>query len=220
MGDAVLPNLRYDRVLHQLPDVGAECLPSRSYTRSGPGEYRKQGIGRGRGLRRHGARRASSVAGARSTTWRSSESATSCPISCTRSGDDFGISRERRFDDYRQMLQQVKPDGVYVIGPAPPHVRHLDLVPGAEAEPLHREAAGAHDPPGAVAGIPGAGETAASPRSATSAGRPPLLRPPAGGVPGAGADRARGGGVLQVRDQSGARFPRDHMMDDCTHSVG
>ena len=31
-------------------------------------------------------------------------------------GHQFGISRERRFDDYRQMLQKVKPDGVYVIG--------------------------------------------------------------------------------------------------------
>lgn len=37
-------------------------------------------------------------------------------------GDDFGISRARRFDDYRQMLQQVKPDGVYVIGQ--PHLMY------------------------------------------------------------------------------------------------
>ena len=40
------------------------------------------------------------------------------------------------------MIEETAPDGVYAIGQPAPHVRRLDVVPGAGPEPLHREADG------------------------------------------------------------------------------
>ena len=121
-------------------------------------------------------------------------------------GDDFGISRERRFDDYRQMLQQVKPDGVYVIGQ--PHLMY-DIWKWCLEQKLNlyiekplgltihqaRSLAYLAQNNGCIT------QVSHQRRSA------PLLRHLAGGVPGAGADRPRGGGVLQVRDRSGTGVP-------------
>ena len=120
-------------------------------------------------------------------------------------GDDFGISRERRFDDYRQMLQQVKPDGVYVIGQ--PHLMY-DIWSWCLEQKLNlyiekplgltihqaRSLAYLAQENGCIT------QVSHQRRSA------PLLRH----LREAGADRPRGGGVLQVRDQSGAGPPRPH----------
>ncbi len=67
--------------------------------------------------------------------------------------DKYGI--EKRYMDYQKMIEEIAPDAVYVIGQPDVMYPHLDVVPAAWPEPVHRKANGHHPAPGAYPGLPG-----------------------------------------------------------------
>ena len=67
------------------------------------------------------------------------------PEALKETADKYGI--ENRYADYRQMVEEVKPDAVYAIG-QPIFCMTFGCGAWTGTEPVHREAAGHHDASG------------------------------------------------------------------------
>jgi predicted dehydrogenase len=66
-----------------------------------------------------------------------------CNIDLTRlnsTADKFGV--EKRYTDYKRMVEEAAPDAVYAIGSPALHVRHLDVVLEQGSESMYRETYG------------------------------------------------------------------------------